>query len=76
MVCHLFMTDEGLFFYGSFPIGTLVLLPYGLRAGRVMYQCDRHTKKAWSPIVIVPRYEAFALPNKLEQTTQDPRWYK
>lgn len=28
---------------------------------------DRHTKKAWSPTVVVPRSEAFALPLTGEQ---------
>ena len=27
----------------------------------------RHNKKTWSPIVAVPRFEAFALPFSIEQ---------
>jgi len=33
-------------------------------------------KKAWSPLVPVPRIEALALPIIKEPATQNPRWYK
>ena len=33
----------------------------------------RHIKKAWNSTVVVPRYEAVALPCILEPTTRSPR---
>ena len=36
----------------------------------------RHIKKAWSPTVVVPRFEAFALPFSIEQQREAHAEYK
>ncbi len=35
-----------------------------------------YIKKAWKSTIVVPLYEAFALPKSLEATTRSPRRYK
>ena len=37
---------------------------------------NRHIKKAWSPIVVVPRSEALALPNILKRQREAHAEYK
>ena len=52
------------------------LCSLGRSALRAYNLPNNGTKKTWNSTVVVPRSEAFALPNIQEQTTRSPRRYK